>query len=93
MLGQHEKAVLCMAEKTASGTAWLLLGHEWVRRHGLMHRYVDLKNSKAAAACYQKAVRANPRDYRGYFALGRVYEAEGNGALAYYYLMRAVALQ
>ncbi|KAM7458229.1 hypothetical protein BLSTO_00999 [Blastocystis sp. subtype 1] len=86
VLGQHEKAVLCMTEateKTPSGTAWLLLGHE----------YVDLKNPKVAAACYQRAVRANPRDYRGYFALGRVYEAEGNGALAYYYLMRAVALQ
>ena len=53
---------------------------------------MDLKNPKAAA-CYQRAVRANPRDYRGYFALGRVYEAEGNGALAYYYLMRAVVLQ
>ena len=96
VLGEHEKAVLCMteaAEKTPSGTAWLLLGHEWAWGSGLMSRYVDLKNPKAAAACYQRAVRANPRDYRGYFALGRVYEAEGNGALAYYYLMRAVALQ
>lgn len=95
-MGQHEKAVLCMAEaaeKAPSSTAWLLLGHEWVRRRGLMRRYVELKNPKAAAACYQRSVRANPHDYRGYFALGRVYEAEGNGALTYYYLMRAVALQ
>ena len=32
VLGEHEKAVLCMTEateKTPSGTAWLLLGHEW----------------------------------------------------------------
>ena len=90
VLGQHEKAVLCMAEateKAPSGTAWLLLGHEWVWSRGLMRRYVELKNPKAAAACYQRSVRANPHDYRGYFALGRVYEAEGNGALAYYYLM------
>ena len=52
-----------------------------------------VKNNKAAAACYQRAIRINPRDYRGYFSLGQVYEQEQNDSLAFFYYMRAASLQ
>ena len=86
LLGDHEKAILdftSAASRTNSYDAWLQLGHE----------YADLNCPKEAVAAYQKASRENPYDYRAFFAMAQMYAQGVNADMAYYYFVKAIALQ
>ncbi|KAK8801687.1 hypothetical protein WA538_005522 [Blastocystis sp. DL] len=86
LLGDHEKAILdftSAASRTNSYDAWLQLGHE----------YADLSCPKEAVAAYQKASRENPYDYRAFFAMAQMYAQGVNADMAYYYFVKAIALQ
>ena len=86
LLGDHEKAILdftAAVRRTNSYDAWLQLGHE----------YADLNSPKEAVAAYQKASRENPYDYRAFFAMAQMYAQGVNADMAYYYYVKAIALQ
>ncbi len=86
MKSQHEKAVTYFKRAIRLDAnylaAWILLGHE----------YLEMKNTNAAIEAYRRATDINPKDHRGWYSLGQVYELL-EMSHAWFYFKKATILR
>ncbi|PWN26900.1 TPR-like protein [Jaminaea rosea] len=62
--------------------AYILLGHA----------FIEVKNAGAASDMYRRAISVNPRDYRPWHGLGKVYELLEGWSFAVHYYLKAAAI-
>lgn len=62
--------------------AYILLGHA----------FIEMKNAGAASDMYRRAIAINPRDYRPWHGLGKVYELLEGWSFAVHYYLRAASV-
>ncbi|VDK56122.1 unnamed protein product [Anisakis simplex] len=81
--GDHEKSVVFLVRSLKlnpnNSSVWTLIGHE----------FMEQKNNSAACLSYRKAIQSDPKDYRGWYGLGQLYDILKMPSYSLYYYQQA----